>query len=226
VTRLFAAEPLVRWDWVQDHADDIWEALVEHIRLTVVAVGIGFAISMTLAIASLRWRWLYGPIAGICGALYAVPSVALFAVLLPIMGFGFWLSAVALITYTLLILLRNIVTAVDGVPDDVKEAADGMGYEPWRRFLAVDLRIATPTIVAGLRIATVTTIGLVTVTALVGAGGLGDLINDGLSRRGFPTPIVVGTVLSVALAVALDVIFVVAERLLAPWSAKGSVARG
>jgi osmoprotectant transport system permease protein len=211
---------------VQDHQDDISAALVEHVQLTGVAVGVGFAISMALAVASLRWRWLYGPLAGICGALYAIPSVALFAVLLPIMGFGFSLSAVALITYTLLILLRNIVAAVDGVPSEVKEAADGMGYEPWRRFLAVDLRLATPTILAGLRIATVTTIGLVTVTALVGAGGLGDLINDGLSRRGFPTPIVVGTVLSVALAVAFDVIFVLAERVLAPWSRRGGVARG
>ena len=126
-------------------------------------------------------------------------------------------------TYTLLILLRNIVAAIDGVPVAVREAADGMGYEPWRRFLAVDLRLAAPTIVAGLRIATVTTIGLVTVTALIGEGGLGDLINDGLSRD-FSTPIVVGTVLSVALAVAFDLAFVVLERVLAPWAVRGTAS--
>jgi osmoprotectant transport system permease protein len=144
---------------------------------------------------------------------------------IPAFGLGFRSALVALVSYTLLILLRNIVAGLDGVPPEVREAADGMGYEPWRRVLRVDLPLATPAIVAGLRIATVTTVGLVTVTALIGEGGFGDLINDGLSRD-FPTPIVVGAVLSVALAVAFDVLFVVFERLLTPWARAGGPRRG
>ena len=151
--------------------------------------------------------------------LYAIPSLALFAVLvsIPFFGLGFRTALVALVSYTLLILLRNIVAGLDGVPPAVREAADGMGYERWRRVLRVDLPLATPSIVAGLRIATVTTVGLVTVTALVGEGGFGELINDGLSRN-FPTQIVVGAVLSVALAIAFDLAFVLLERLLTPWA--------
>lgn len=219
-TWLMAAdEPLVRWDWVRDHTDDITEQFWEHVTLTAVAVGIGFVISMVLALVAVRWRWTYEPLAGVCSVLYAIPSLALFGILvsIPFFGLGFRTAEVALVSYTLLILLRNIVAGLDGVPPAVREAADGMGYEPWRRVLHVDLPLATPAIVAGLRIATVTTVGLVTVTALVGQGGFGDLINDGLSRD-FPTPIVVGTVLSVALAIALDVLFVLVERLLTPWT--------
>lgn len=221
-----AEEPLVRWDWVGDHTDDISAAFWEHLHLTAAAVGIGFAISMVLALVAVRWRWTYEPLAGVCSVLYAIPSLALFGVLvtIPFFGLGFRTALVALVSYTLLILLRNIVAGLDGVPDAVREAADGMGYEPWRRVLRVDLPLATPAIVAGLRIATVTTVGLVTVTALVGEGGFGDLINDGLGRD-FPTPIVVGTVLSIALAVALDVIFVAIERLITPW-ARARAPRG
>ncbi len=212
-------EPLVRWDWVRDHTDDIRELFWEHVTLTVVAVAIGFAISMALALVAVRWRWTYGPLDGLGSVLYAIPSLALFGVLvaIPAFGLGFRTAEVALVSYTLLILLRNIVAGLDGVPPAVREAAEGMGYEPWRRMLRVDLPLATPAIVAGLRIATVTTVGLVTVTALVGEGGFGDLINDGLSRD-FPTPIVVGTVLSVALAIAFDVVFVGIERVLTPWN--------
>ncbi|HEX6419596.1 MAG TPA: ABC transporter permease [Acidimicrobiales bacterium] len=214
-----AAEPLVRWDWVRDHTDDITAQLWEHLRLTGATVAIGFAIAMVLALVAVRWRWTYEPLAGVCSVLYAIPSLALFGVLvaIPFFGLGFRTALVALVSYTLLILLRNIVAGLDGVPPAAREAADGMGYERWRRVARVDLPLATPAIVAGLRIATVTTVGLVTVTALVGQGGFGSLINDGLSRD-FPTPIVVGTVLSVALAIALDVVFVLVERLLTPWT--------
>jgi osmoprotectant transport system permease protein len=129
------------------------------------------------------------------------------------------------VTYTLLILLRNIVAGVDGVPPEVREAADGMGYERWRRVLRVDLPLATPSIIAGLRIATVTTIGLVTVTALVGEGGFGRFINEGLSRQ-FSTEIVLGAVLSVAFAIVCDVMFVLAERVLAPWARSKAPVEG
>lgn len=218
-TMVAVEEPLVRWDWVGDHTDDITAAFQEHVTLTVVAVAIGFAISMVLALVSVRWRWAYEPLAGVSSVLYAIPSLALFGILvsIPAFGLGFRTAEAALVSYTLLILLRNIVAGLDGVSPAVREAATGMGYEPWRRMLRVDLPLATPAIVAGLRIATVTTVGLVTVTALVGEGGFGDLINDGLSRD-FSTPIVVGTVCSVALAIAFDVMFVLFERLLTPWA--------
>ncbi|MGH9248123.1 MAG: ABC transporter permease [Acidimicrobiales bacterium] len=212
-----AAEPFIRWDWVRDHTDDIRSNFWEHVQLTVLAVAIGFVIAMAMALIAVRWRVLYGPLAAFCAALYSVPSVALFALLLPFVGLGMQNALIALVTYTLLILLRNIVAGLDGVPPEVREAADGMGYERWRRVVRVDLPLATPAIVAGLRIATVTTIGLVTVTALVGEGGFGRFINEGLSRQ-FPTEIVLGSVLSVALAIVCDVLFVLAERLLVPWA--------
>jgi osmoprotectant transport system permease protein len=214
---IFATEPLVRWDWVGNHLDEIWQDLVEHLQLTAIAVGIGFAISMVLALLSIRFRWVYGPLAAFCSVLYAIPSLALFAILIPITGVGVVPAEIALVSYTLLILLRNIVAGFDGVPPEVREAADGMGYEGWRRVLRVDLPLASPAIIAGLRIATVTTVGLVTVAALVGTGGLGTLINDGLDRGDFSTPVVVGSVLSIALAILLDLLFVLLERVTTPW---------
>ena len=128
---LAADEPFVRWSWVGDHTDDITDAFWEHVTLTVVAVGIGFAISMVLALVAMRWRWTYEPLAGFCSVLYAIPSLALFGVLvsIPFFGLGFRTAEVALVSYTLLILLRNIVAGLDGVPASVREAADGMGYE-------------------------------------------------------------------------------------------------
>jgi osmoprotectant transport system permease protein len=216
---LAADEPLLRWDWVNDHLDEIRELTYEHIKLTVLAVAIGFGISMALALVATRWRWTYALLAGFCGVLYAIPSVALFAVLVPITGLGIVPAQIALVSYTLLILLRNIVAGIDNVPEAVREAADGMGYERWRRVLRIDLPLALPTIIAGLRIATVTTVGLVTVTALIGEGGYGDYINAGLDRQ-FPTQVVVGTVLSIALAVAFDLLFVGIERVAAPWARK------
>jgi osmoprotectant transport system permease protein len=214
---LAADEPLVRWNWVGDHLDDIREAAVEHVQLTVIAVGLGFVLAMGMALLATRWRWTYGLLAGFCAVLYSIPSLALFGILVPITGLGIVPAEIALVGYTLLILLRNIVAGIDGVPAHVREAADGMGYERWRRVLRIDLPLAMPAIIAGLRIATVTTVGLVTVAALVGKGGFGNLINDGLSRD-FSTPVVVGTVLSVALAIVLDVLFVLGERLATPWA--------
>ena len=214
---ILAAEPLVRWEWIPDHWDDIRAATTEHLQLTGSSVAIGFVIAMVMAMLSIRWRFLYGPLSAVSGALYSIPSLALFALLVPFTGLGFRTAQIALISYTLLILLRNIVAGIDGVPQSVKDAADGMGYEPWRRFFAVDLRLATPTIVSGLRIATVTIIGLVTVAALVGSGGYGTFIDDGLDRQ-FPTPIVVGAGLSILMAIAFDLLFVLVQRLLTPWT--------
>jgi osmoprotectant transport system permease protein len=216
-------DSLIWWDWVDRHRDDIKNATFEHLRLTLLAVAIGFAISGVLAVIALRYRWTYGPITWVTGILYTIPSLALFVLLVPFTGFTTLTGEIGLVSYTLLILIRNIVAGVDGVPASVKEAADAMGYRPLRRFLSVDLRLATPTIIAGLRIATVTTIGLVTVTGLIGLGGYGGLINDGIDRT-FSTPIVVGAGLSVVMAIALDAGLAGVERLLTPW-ARRRVAR-
>ncbi len=219
---VIGSEPMVDWAWVADHTDDIWERTVEHIQLTVWAVGIGLVLSLALSLLALRIRRTYGPITFVAGVLYTIPSLALFAFLIPYTGLGFTTAQIGLVSYTLLILVRNIVAGVDDVPAAVKEAANAMGYTYWRRLWAIDLRLATPTIVAGLRIATVTVIGLVTVTALVGNGGYGVFITDGL-RRSFSTPTVVGTMLSVALAVVADLILVGVGHVITPWTRRSSV---
>jgi osmoprotectant transport system permease protein len=210
-------DSFIWWKWVGDHTDDIRERSLQHVQLTVEAVLIGFVLSLALSLLILRWRWLYIPITTIVGVLYTVPSIALFVILLPITGFTTSTVEVALVSYTLLILVRNIVTGVDGVSPAVKEAADGMGYTRWHRFWDVDVRLALPAIMAGVRIATVTTIGLVTVAGIIGAGGYGHFIDEGLSRN-FNTEIVVGAALSIALAVVFDVGLAAFQRVLTPWA--------
>ncbi|MET0150783.1 MAG: ABC transporter permease [Acidimicrobiales bacterium] len=210
-------DSFIWWDWVWDHTDEIKAATIEHLQLTAIALGVGLVLSIALATIAIRWQKAYAPIAGFAGVLYAIPSLALFAILFPITGLTVLTAEIALVGYTLLILIRNIVAGVQGVPDAVKEAADGMGYRPLHRFFAVDLRLATPAIVAGIRIAAVTIIGLVTVTFVIGFGGYGSLINDGLSRD-FNTPVVVGAILSIALALAIDIVLLLVERLLTPWN--------
>ncbi|HZP29942.1 MAG TPA: ABC transporter permease [Acidimicrobiia bacterium] len=204
------------WPWVSDHVDEIRSRLGEHVELTLLAVGFGLLIALPLALLSARYRRLYGPTIAVTGVLYTIPSLALFALLLPVTGLSRATAVIPLTGYTLLILVRNIVTGLDAVPPEVKEAADGMGYSPARRLLRVELPLALPAIVTGIRIAMVTTIGLVTVTALIGQGGLGALLLDGLNRD-FRTPLTVGVVLSLALAVVADLLLVLLLRVATPW---------
>lgn len=211
-------EPLFRIDWVLDNLDEIGQRLGEHVVMVVVSVAIGFVVSFGLAMLARRYPRLYGPIIGVTGTLYAIPSLALFVLLIPITGLTLTTGIVALALYTLLILVRNIVTALDGVPNDVIESANGMGYAPAQRFWRVELPIALPIIVAGLRIATVTTIGLVTVTTFIGLGGLGYLIINSGTRRFFPTSIYVGVLLCVVLAVLADLLLIWAQKRLTPWA--------
>jgi osmoprotectant transport system permease protein len=183
---------------------------------------VGFVLAFAFALLVYRYRPLHGPVIGVTGTLYAIPSLALFALLIPFTGISLLTAEIALVSYTLLILVRNILAGLDGVAPEVLEAADGMGYTRWQRLWQVELPIALPVIVAGLRIATVTVIGLVTVTALIGLGGLGYLIvNTGINRF-FATSIYVGVTLSVALAVMADVALVRLQRLLTPWARSGS----
>jgi osmoprotectant transport system permease protein len=213
---LDATEPWIRWNWVGDHVDLILGALGQHIELTVIAVGVGLLVAIPIGVLAWRYRGSRAPVLGLAGALYTIPSLALFALLVPWTGLTVLTAEIGLVSYTLLILVRNIVVGLDGVPAEVRDAALGMGYRPLRQLLRVELPLALPVIIAGLRIATVTTIGLITITALIGEGGLGQLLYDGL-QRDFRTPLVVGSVLSVALAVVADLSLALVQRLLTPW---------
>jgi osmoprotectant transport system permease protein len=224
VTATIAAEPLFEVDWVIDHLDDVAQRLTQHAVLTGLAVGIGLAISFPLAVLAHRHRRLYPPVAWFTGLLYTIPSLALFALLVPITHISTTTAEIGLVSYTLLILIRNIVTGLEGVPSDVKEAARGMGYTERQILWNIEFPLALPAIVAGIRIATVTTIGLVTVTALIGKGGLGYFILLGLQRF-FSTPIILGAGLSVALAVLADAALLGTQWLLAPWQ-RAAARRG
>src|SRR2546423_12672659 len=197
-------EPLFRPGWIVDNLDVIGERLAEHVGMTATAVVVGFLISFVLALVIRRRRTLTAAVIGTAGILYAIPSLALFAFLIPFTGISFLTAEIALVSYTLLILVRNILLGLDGVPSDVLEAADGMGYTSRQRLWRVELPIALPIIVAGLRIATVTTIGLVTVTSLIGQGGLGYLIRVAGINAFFPSAIYAGALLSASPAVAPD----------------------
>jgi osmoprotectant transport system permease protein len=211
-------EPFIRWDWIVANLDDIGERTWEHVLMTVIAVVVGFVISFSLSLLIVRRRRLYGPIIGLSGVLYAIPSLGLFALLIPLTGVTLLTAEVALVSYTLLILVRNIVAGFDGVPSDVVESALGMGYGPWQLLWRVQLPLALPTIVAGLRIATVTTVGLVAVTALIGQSNLGSLIVQRGIRASFPTAIMVGAFGSVLLGLLADLGFIALQRRLTPWA--------
>lgn len=209
----------IRWDWIADNADVILLALWQHMILVVVPLAVGFAISLGLAIWAVRKPVVYGPVTAVTGILYTIPSLAAFALLVPILGFSMLVAFIPLTTYTLLILFRNIVAGFQGVPSEVLEAADGMGYRRRERLLRVELPLAVPLMITGVRLAAVTLIGLATVASILGSsfGGLGQLITDGLQTF-FPTKYVLGGVLSVLLALVVDLVLVRVERIATPWS--------
>lgn len=212
------AEPLVDWPRVLDQRGEIWEQFIEHVSLTAIAVAIGLVISLPLGIYAYRHKWSYTPITGVTGILYTIPSVALFAFLLPYTGLtGYTTAEIGLVSYTLLILIRNTVAGLSGVPADAKEAAYGMGYSRRQLLWRVEIPLALPVIMTGIRLATVTTIGLVTVTAIIGKGGLGRFILEGLNNFD-STLSFVGALLSLGLAVFTDVLLVGIERLVTPWA--------
>jgi osmoprotectant transport system permease protein len=213
---------MIDWAWVGDHLDDLAYRTIQHLILTGIAVAVGFAISFGLALWSVRRRSVYGPIIALTGVAYTIPSVAMIALLVPITGLSILTAEVPLILYSLLIFIRNIVAGFDSVPADVLEAADGMGYPPDRRLWRVELPLAIPLVVAGIRLATVSTIGLVTITAILGDrfGGLGFFILEGY-RHSFPTEILFGAIPSILLAVGIDLLIVRGERRMTPWSDRG-----
>jgi osmoprotectant transport system permease protein len=206
----------LRWSWVLNNTELILDKLLQHIQLTGLALILGFLIAFPLALAAIRWPRLYGPSLGLTGVLFTVPSLALFILLIPFTGLSIATSLVGLTIYTLLILFRNIVAGLDGVPREVSEAAKAMGYSRVHRLFTIELPVALPVIMAGIRIAAVTTVGLVTVTALIGQGGLGQLFITGFTLH-FMTPLAVGFVLSIALAVVIDLFLVGLLWVLTPW---------
>ena len=220
-----ATNPIIRWEWVVEEWDQVWEAIVEHLTLTMMAMALGLVVSSILAAIALRHRWAMTPITATTSLIYTLPSVALFALLAPVWGnLSRWTAVVPLAGYTLLILVTNIVAGFQAVPPSVRDAADGMGMSRARRVRTVDLPLAVPYIVTGIRIATVSTVGLVTVAAIIGQGGLGRLIFSGL-RRAFWTPMTVGASLSIILALLLDAVILMIGLWLAPWQRRRRAAR-
>jgi osmoprotectant transport system permease protein len=211
------SDAFIWWEWITRRPGEIWARTIEHLQMTVVAVAIGCVISAALTMMALRFRWTLGPITWIGNLLYTIPSLALFVILIPYTGLGFLTAQIALVSYTIQILVRNMVAGIHNVPASVTEAATAIGYRRVQRLWAIELPLAAPTIIAGIRIATVTVIGLVTITALIGNGGYGAFINDGLNRR-FSTPIVLGGALSILLALIADALLVLLQRTVTPWT--------
>jgi osmoprotectant transport system permease protein len=191
--------------------------LVEHIELTAIAVGVGMVSAFTAAILAYRFDWFEAPFSLLTAFLYTIPSLALFELLVPITGITRFTAEIGLVSYTLLILFRNTLTGLRGVPPSALEAAQAMGLTPRQTLMRVEIPLAVPAIMAGVRIATVTTISLATVAAYIGAGGLGQPIFDGI-QTGFKTEFVAAAVLAVLLAIIADVLLVLFQRTITPWS--------
>ncbi len=221
-----AAQPFFQWSYVTGQWSQISSDLLQHISLSLLALGIGLCLSIPLALLAWRYRVLRPPVFGFASTLYIIPSLALFAILGPITGYvaSYPTAEVALVGYTLLILIWNTVAGLDAVPQDTREAATAMGYSRLAALVRVDLPLALPFVFAGLRVAAATVIGLVTVTALIGLGGLGRQITYGFNI-GYYTPIIVGLVLSVVLAALCDLLIVAVQRLAVPWSRSSRRAR-
>ena len=209
--------------WLVDHLDELAGRALQHFALAAIAVAVGFAISFGLSIVALRRRVAHASIITVTGILYTIPSLALFAALVPVTGLSLLTAEVPLVLYTLLILFRNISAGLGSVASDVLEAADGMGFAARTRFRHAELPLAAPLIVAGVRLASVSTIGLVTISGIIGDrfGGLGFFIFEGY-RHKFSTEILFGAVPSVLLAVAVDRLLVAAGSRLTPWATERS----
>ena len=201
-------------EWIADNLDRYWTPLLEHVFLTIVPVAIGFVIALGLAVLAHRRRWLTGPIVTITGIFFAIPSVAAFFLLQPLTGLGYTTAMVALVSYTLLIIFRNITNGLRNVPAETRDAALGQGLTDRQLLTRVEFPMAVPEIMAGLRIATSTTVGLAALAVFAGAGGLGSEI---LTDRFFKSNVVVAGGLAVLLAAVLDLALLGLQRVLTPW---------
>lgn len=213
-----APNPWLSWSYLHDNSDAILAATRQHVTLTVVSVGLGLLLALPLALLARRSRRLESLILGLAGVIYTIPSLALFAVLAPITGLTEKTVVIGLTAYTLLVLVRNVLTGLQGVPPDVVETARGMGLGPVRLLLTVQLPLAVPAILAGVRVATVSTIALVTVGAVVSNGGLGQLIFEGFNNNFYRAEILTATLLCVLLAAVADGLLLAVEWALTPWT--------
>jgi osmoprotectant transport system permease protein len=213
-----APNPWFDASYVIDNWDSIVGYLGEHVRLTVGAVVIGSVIALPLAVLARRSRFLAGPVLALSTMVYTIPSLAMFAFIFPFTGLSANTVLIGLAAYSLVILVRNFLTGLQGVPADVREAGRGMGYGSLRLFWQIDLPLALPAFMAGLRIATVSTVALTTVGVLVGHGGFGQMIVGGFNANFYRAEIVTGTVGCVLLALVADVLLAGVERLLTPWA--------
>jgi osmoprotectant transport system permease protein len=205
------------WEYLTSRQDQLTDALVQHVWLTVVSVLIGLVVALPLALLARRYRKLEGPVVGTTTALYTIPSLALFALLLPITGLSATTVVVGLVLYSLTILVRNVIEGLNAIPPDVVEAARGMGYGAARLLLTVELPLALPSIMAGLRVATVSTVALTTVGAIVSYGGLGNLLLEAVNTQ-FRPQVLTASVLCVTLAVVFDLVLVGTQRVMTPWT--------
>ncbi|MEH0841373.1 ABC transporter permease [Micromonospora sp. CPCC 205711] len=209
--------PWFSWQYVRDNSDTILAALREHASLTARAVLIAALVALPLAVAAYWFRRLAGPILALTGVLYTIPSLALFAFIAPYLGIGAVTVLTVVVLYALLVIVRNAVAGLNQVPPEVRDAAEGMGYGRWARLLRIDLPLALPGVLTGVRLATVSTVALVTVGVVVGRGGLGQLIFAGFQNNFYKAQIMTGTLLCVLLALVLDLILAGLGRLLTPW---------
>ena len=216
--------PWFSWAYLQANADTVYSRLVEHVGFTAETIVLATAVGVPFAVLAYWVRPLTGPILASAGVLYTIPSLALFAFIAPFVGTGRLTVLIGLVLYALLIIIRNTLTGLNQVPGDVKEAASAMGYGRWARLFRVELPLALPGMLTGIRLATVSTVALVTVGVLIGRGGLGQLIVDGFRNNFYKAEITVGAILCVALALVLDLILVGVTRLLTPWSRRRSLS--
>jgi osmoprotectant transport system permease protein len=212
---------MVRNDWIcgeylQTRSGEIVAALRQHVMITVTAVAVGFVLSFALALVIRHWTRLSVLVLGTSTVLYTVPSLAMFALLYPLTGLTSTTVIAGLVLYSLIILVRGVLTGLNGIPPDVREAAVGMGYGPLRLLTKVEIPLAMPTIIAALRVATVSTVAMTTLGIIVGHGGLGSLIQRGLATD-FRPEVLTASVLVVGLALVADLVLVVAQRLATPW---------
>ncbi|GAA5196942.1 ABC transporter permease [Rugosimonospora acidiphila] len=211
-----SANPWFSWQYVHDNSATLVAALREHASLTVEAVVLAAIVAIPLAVLAHWYHRSTGPILALSGVLYTIPSLALFAVLAPFIGIGRGTVLIGLVIYALLVIVRNTLAGLGQVPDDVREAARGMGYGRFASLIRIELPLALPGIITGLRLATVSTVALTTVGVLVGHGGLGQLITTGFHAN-YRAEITTATVLAVVLALVLDLLLAGAGRLLTPW---------
>jgi osmoprotectant transport system permease protein len=212
-----AANPWFSWQFLSQNTDAVLAALREHALLTAEAVVLATLVSVPLAVLASWFRRLTGPILALTGVLYTIPSLALFALVAPFVGVGRATVLVGLVTYALLVIVRNTVAGLSQVPEAVRDAARGMGYGRFGQLWRIDLPLALPGIMTGVRLATVSTVALVTVGVLIGHGGLGEFLTIGF-RAGYKAEVMTATIIIFLLGVALDVVLAGVGRLLTPWT--------